>query len=263
MLQAIQRRLSRPPPGWSCVRYKTSWRGGDEQHQSPHNVPHNRPIAPFPLPKLPNIEWEEPSEQDRRIVEMKHLGHPCGQMIGVGSRCRWNHPQVLVFAPLTEVMDSDKKVKQIRADHGLFRLSCPMLQREVKKIERAGSLQKAQERMENDEKMKAQLEAAHHSVPALRSHLIPQDWVEKLKSANPEDLEAVNLTPKAPMILFETGLIGVSLNKAAEVKCFHAHLADYLMRGKVNPIGPLVIEHLADQGVDVKGTDECWKECQM
>jgi hypothetical protein len=45
---------------------------------------------------------------------------------------------------------------------------------QVKKIERAGSLQKAQERMENDEKMKAQLEAAHHSVPALRSHLIPQ-----------------------------------------------------------------------------------------
>ena len=54
-----------------------------------------------------------------------------------------------------------------------------------------------------------------------------------------------NLSPKAPMIIFETGLIGISLTKAAEVKCLHAHLADYLMRGDVNPIGPLVVEDLA------------------
>eukprot|EP00959_Pyramimonas_sp_CCMP1952_P042442 887475-Pyramimonas_sp.AAC.1 len=53
------------------------------------------------------------------------------------------------------------------------------------------------------------------------------------------------LSPKAPMIVFETGLIGVSLNKAAEVKCLHAHLGDYLMRGDINPIGPLVVEDLA------------------
>jgi len=138
-----------------------------------------------------------------------------------------------------------------------------MLQREVKKLERAGSLVRAQERIENDPDLKSKLETAHHSIPALRAHMIPQEWIAKLRTAKPEELEAVQLSPKAAMIVFETGLIGISLNKAAEVKCLHAHLGDYLMRGDINPIGPLVVEDLAGQGVNVSGTDQCWKECDV
>mmetsp|Transcript_15382 Transcript_15382/g.33253 ORF Transcript_15382/g.33253 Transcript_15382/m.33253 type:complete len:103 (-) Transcript_15382:427-735(-) len=66
-----------------------------------------------------------------------------------------------------------------------------MLQREVKKLERAGSLVRAQERIENDPDLKSKLETAHHSIPALRAHMIPQEWIAKLRTAKPEELEAV------------------------------------------------------------------------
>lgn len=46
-------------------------------------------------------------------------------------------------------------------------------------------------------------------------------------------------------ILHDTGLVGVSLYKDDdEVKCLHAHLADYLVRGDTNPIGPLAVAGL-------------------
>lgn len=133
----------------------------------------------------------------------------------------------------------------------------------MKNLEKAGSLVRVQEQMENDAHLKARLEVAHHSIPALRSHLIPREWISKLRTWTPEDFQAANLSPKAPMIIFETGLIGISLTKAAEVKCLHAHLADYLMRGDVNPIGLLVVEDLAGVGVDVSGTNHCWRECAL
>eukprot|EP00976_Prorocentrum_cordatum_P087018 1186742-Prorocentrum_minimum.AAC.10 len=90
-----------------------------------------------------------------------------------------NH-QVLVFAPLTEVVDADNRMKQLPdaaargAQTDEIGLIDDVSLAKVKKLERSGSLVQAQERMENDKNMKAQLESAHHSIPALRSHMIPE-----------------------------------------------------------------------------------------
>eukprot|EP00238_Polyblepharides_amylifera_P003474 CAMPEP_0196575404 /NCGR_PEP_ID=MMETSP1081-20130531/4892_1 /TAXON_ID=36882 /ORGANISM="Pyramimonas amylifera, Strain CCMP720" /LENGTH=266 /DNA_ID=CAMNT_0041893697 /DNA_START=21 /DNA_END=821 /DNA_ORIENTATION=+ len=224
----------------------------------------NFPLVPEPLLALPGVQWEEPSEMDRETVEKGQLGHPCGQMIGVGGRCRWGHPQALMFAPLGEMRDQDSTVKAVRADHGIFRLSCPMLQREVKQMEQSGELVQMQKKVNEDPALGARLKAAHASVPGLRERLIPQEWVRRLNDPK-LNFSQHKISEKAPMILFQTGLVGVTLNKGAtnEVKCLHAHLGDFLMRGeKSNPIGPLVVQLLEERGINSKGSETCWTECE-
>lgn len=50
---------------------------------------------------------------------------------------------------------------------------------------------------------------------------------------------------QAQSILRDTGLVGVSLHKDSdEVKCLHAHLADFMIRKEDNPIGPLAVAAL-------------------
>jgi hypothetical protein len=50
---------------------------------------------------------------------------------------------------------------------------------------------------------------------------------------------------QAQSILRDTGLVGVSLHKDSdEVKCLHAHLADFMIRADANPIGPLAVAAL-------------------
>lgn len=48
-----------------------------------------------------------------------------------------------------------------------------------------------------------------------------------------------------------------------DVKCLHAHTADYLIRQNKNSIGKKVIEKLIERGVDPSGCNDCWQQCDV
>lgn len=60
----------------------------------------------------------------------------------------------------------------------------------------------------------------------------------------------------------ESGILGVSSNKINDVKCLHAHTADYLLRGN-NKFGEMTLKYLKDRGVDVNGCENCHQQCNI
>ena len=61
--------------------------------------------------------------------------------------------------------------------------------------------------------------------------------------------------------VLESGIAGISLKQRGEVKCLHAHTADYLCRQEDNLVGERVLQGLADRGLDTAGNGECKQQC--
>ena len=60
--------------------------------------------------------------------------------------------------------------------------------------------------------------------------------------------------------LLESGIIGITLEKVDDIKCIHAHTADFLMRGE-NEIGKIAMGELAKRGIDSSGCEYCHQQC--
>jgi len=54
----------------------------------------------------------------------------------------------------------------------------------------------------------------------------------------------------------------LSPTKLDDVKCLHAQLGDYLLRGD-NVIGEAIVSDLAQRGVGLDGIDECLQQCDV
>lgn len=170
----------------------------------------------------------EPTEDDIKAISQQ-VGALSEAIIGVGHRCQEGKPTVLVLPPLRVTSSGS-----VRAEQSLFWLSCPALVRAVDRAERDGAIERVQERVDRDEGLRRRLEGMQMEIPNIRSRLLPEEWVEHVRTAEGLDKER--------FILFETGLIGVSPNKRSFVKCLHAQLADWLVRGDANPIGRFAAE---------------------
>lgn len=229
----------------NAARTHASTRPTDE-----HTIPH----APQPVHERP-FAYDAPSDADLSIAA-KHVGRVAHTAIGVGHRCSAGKPQVLVWPPLRQVAAASG-VGQVKADASLFFLTCPQLVHAVDLAERDGLIEWLQERVDTSQKLQEQMRAMNESVARARIQLLPDEWRERLQKD--AALEQVR------WIVFETGLAGVSPKNFTYVKCAHAQLADWLTRGDVNPLGPLIcqrIENIAGIKVPDLGSLSCELYCE-
>ncbi|HEX6971194.1 MAG TPA: DUF501 domain-containing protein, partial [Limnochordia bacterium] len=123
----------------------------------------------------------------------------------------------------------------------LFWLTCPALRRAVGRMEAAGWIERLAEGQRGARA--EQMSRAHATYAALRGRLAL----------------ALGLWPdhaKLLRVLTMSGVGGATWRDRRALpglKCLHAHFADFLARGAINPVGEAVAEALSAQGEFVAG----------
>lgn len=184
----------------------------------------------------------EPFNDQDRIVIRRQMGHRPRLALGVVRRCRYGYPQVLLFAPLL-VGEG-----RISPNSTLCWLSCPLLVREVDRIEKEGEIERFEHLASVDPTLRDAIEQAHRVTARIRTELLPEEWRARLAAERPRD----------HWIITETGIAGIT--RPDHIKCLHAHLGDFLARGD-NPVGEEVARRFESEGIPVQGTDTCWRHC--
>jgi len=151
------------------------------------------------------------SEEDRRLAESQ-LGRRLRGEVRVASRCPHGKVQVIATSPL---LDDGTPFPT------LFWLTCPLLQREVSRLENGDFREGLRERLSADRRMASALQSAEDDYRRLR-----QEWAERLGCG--EKVRG----------LFSSRA-GIGGTVAGGLKCLHAHLAHYLAGGD-NPVGAMV-----------------------
>lgn len=208
--------------------------------------PPRRPIpGEAPPPAERPVAMDEIRSGDEESLR-RQLGHGQDGLLGVAHRCRRGYPQVTVKAPLYEYPESGI----LSAYSTAYWLSCPLLRRSLRWLERRGWLDAFQEEVDGDPALQQGLKEAQREHARVRAALLPPAVRERLQS-DPQ-------LKQQRIILEETGVAGVT--DPHSVKCLHAHLADHLARGP-NPIGEAVLEELRALGIPPEGTEECEAIC--
>lgn len=206
-----------------------------EQRPVPDRAPDPGLLEPFGL-------HPEPLELRDEVVLRRQMGHRPRLALAVLRRCRYGFPQVLLFAPLLAAGP------RVSPNSTLCWLSCPMLVREVDRLEKEGEIERFEHLASVDGELRSALQRAHETTARIRSTLLPGEWARRLQEQRPREY----------WVITETGIAGIT--RPDHVKCLHAHLADYMVRGD-NPVGDEVARRLQSEGHPLDGTDRCWQLC--
>ncbi len=161
------------------------------------------------------MTWmEEPSEQDR-VVLREQLGRPLRGAVKVVSRCPFGKPRVIGTPPL---------LPDGTPFPTLFWLTCPMLVKEVSRLESGDFRNRLRLRL-RDEDFASRLERAEEEYAEERLRWAEDRFQREMARA-----------------IFSRRMgIGGTVRKG--LKCLHAHLAHYLA-GFDNPVGEEVYREL-------------------
>ena len=182
---------------------------------------------------------EQPTNKDIDCVATRQLGYSIQDqnMLAVEkSRCNYGFPRAIVRFPVGNGIQS-----------GMIRLTCPHLVKAIDEFEADGGINKINTKL-SQESDKGNL---------LRNNFLNINSAWKTirnMSVTDEDRELVKKTLPISSYdhFFGTGIIGITLNKVDDVKCLHAHTADYLVRGD-NKIGEWTLKELEKRGVSAGG----------
>lgn len=131
----------------------------------------------------------------------------------------------------------------------MLRLSCPHL---VKAIDRFEFEQNGIEKINNTLSIDGNVDKDNFEEKRiLRENFLETNtiWKNMRISLLPEEKKKEirgKLGDKAADALINSGIIGISLEKVDDVKCLHAHVADYLLRGE-NLIGKWALKEMEDK----------------
>lgn len=188
--------------------------------------------------------WELPSPQDVAAIRAQ-IGRPPRGLLAVAWRCDRGQPGVAVVAPLIGAAGLFKSSKQDSDGSNppaggqwipfptTFWLCCPALVARVSTLESAGWVGRLEKEFRASPEAARELASAHQEAAKLRQVLL---------SLDPElPRQAHGLSPGAVRRLTESGVAGIRHPEG--VKCLHAHLADFLGRGR-NPVGRRVAQLL-------------------
>ena len=184
----------------------------------------------------------QPLELRDEVVLRRQMGHRPRLALAILRRCRYGYPQVLLFAPLLVGQ------RRISPNSTLCWLSCPMLVREVDRLEKEGEIERFEHLASVDGELREALQRAHDETARIRASLLPPQWASRLADQRPRD----------HWVITRTGIAGIT--RPDHVKCLHAHLADHMVRAS-NPVGEEVARRLQAEGFPLEGTDSCWRLC--
>lgn len=179
--------------------------------------------------------------------------HPVTNIIGVEkNRCKYGFPRAFMQYPVNVGIQSGGNFYAQQFSSGMVRLSCPHLVKAVDAFE-----------MDEDKRVgaikvfNAKLTSDSNDGADLRSNFLQTNtaWKEIRQDAvSVDDVALMNkvLGEKGATNLLYSGIIGITANKVDDVKCLHAHISDYLLRGS-NEIGKQALMQLDQAGVDTAG----------
>ena len=206
---------------------------------------------------IANQTFLRPTAQNLHTIQERQVFHKLqpSQVFCVSSPCKHGYPQAFGFHPT----DGPKLVS------GIFRLSCPLLVKQIDEWENRGGVREVTDWLRNDdsgEKRKG-YEKANEIQKQIRSELVSDDF-DKLVSSMGEYNAGKFL---------ESGVAGIPPSQTFNVKCIHAHVADHLCRSSVssnsssskadgNVIGEYALNILQNQReVPIFGNEVCWQQC--
>lgn len=195
---------------------------------------------------------EAPKETDVRVVHERQLRHKI-KIEGVDcERCKWGFPRAVVTNPVGRKMHS-----------ATLRLTCPWLVKHIDEYEAEGAVRQYNERMAagsaSADGFESSLDGANRFHAELRRH-----WFESSEEGRSQ-LRRMREDGKGAFVdrVIDSGFTGITQGKLDDVKCLHAHAADSLLRPGENAIGEAVLKDLQSRGVDVRGGEECWQQCNV
>lgn len=218
-------------------------------------------VATFRGQPLPYPGMSELTEKDLECIEQRHLyrkpaaqgeSHQLGrQVVGAGKRCRHGWPQAIVYDPLYR----ETAGKSYRLGD-TTRLTCPLLVTAIDKYEKTGAMERYNERLGVGEEWDGELARINEAHRLLRLELIGN---------RSEELAEVRklLGESAFAIAMRSGLASLRPEARPDVKCFHAQVADELVRDGTNRIAQQVLRDIEDQGVPINGSEECCDNCDV
>ena len=112
--------------------------------------------------------------------------------IGVAVRCRYGRPQVIASAPLrvdgkaVTHLPTAADVRSVSVFPTLYWLTCPMLQAAIGRLESAGWIARLREELEADPAAAQELDQAHRRTARMRTAMIPEATLERLRRENTE-----------------------------------------------------------------------------
>lgn len=171
------------------------------RRRCPRRWPPGALLSASTAPDLETIAWQ--------------LGRPPVGVLAVARRCPYGYPQVILTHPL------HRQGEEFVVFPTLFWLSCPFLGAEVARLESAGAVKRFEGLLARDPDLAAAYARAHGAYREERLSLLSSEDREFLRAHRAWDS-------------VETGIAG--LRNPRRVKCLHAQLAHFLVRGE-NPIG--------------------------
>ena len=162
------------------------------------------------------MKLEPLSGADYELVA-EQLGRPPRGSVFVASRCPFGKVQVIITSPMVEGETPFPT---------LYWLTCPLLKRDIGRLESSSFRAYIKERLEKDPYFGQELTAAEDEYKWERNKLAEQLGLMSLVSG-----------------LFE-GKVGIGGSCASGLKCFHSHYAQWLVTG-TNPVGKAIEEEIA------------------
>lgn len=162
---------------------------------------------------------EELSDKDLEVVS-KQLGREPSGLIGIGDRCSYGYPTVLITKPL--IINSAGSYEVFPT---LYWLSCPWRKERIAKIESRGYVKRLESELKSDRELRIRYREAEERYIAAQRGLL-SDREEKFIQEH--DLEGA----------ISRGIGGIESDE--NLKCLHLHVAHQLAGS--NPIGNIVIE---------------------
>lgn len=190
-----------------------------------------------------------PTAADITCVGTRQLEHPLGDVIAVDKRkCRHGFTRAIVRFP---VHGQAAAVAHPTAHSGMIRLTCPHLVKEIDSLEVGGGIRKVNDSLSTSATLKDDFNTTNESWAAARKSATTDAEVEFVKR---------KMGAQGAKHFFDSGIIGVSKGKTDDAKCLHAHVADFIIRGK-NEIGQLVLDELQKKNVNTEGCSGMWQVC--
>jgi hypothetical protein len=153
-----------------------------------------------------------PNPQDLNCIGNRQVFGDIEGIFAVAEpRCKHGFPQAFVRYPVGS-----------RISSGMLRLSCPLLVKHIDEWEAQGGIEYMNLLLTKTEDLKRDFVETNKSWRKIKLSCVTNEQIEVVKKSFGED-GAYNI--------LNSGIIGVSQNKSDDVKCLHAHTADYLLRG--------------------------------
>ena len=252
--------------GYVSAVQKPSWAFAvhPSQPQPDNQDSRKHPVFPGAIPIDTNHDVATCIHQTGQIA-------PSNALLGKPSQCKCRHGYTQAFS--LDPMPSNKLYpgSNQRLNSGLLKLTCPLLVSSVDILEDDGFMKEVNSKLsidgEEGNELRKCMNDAHEVHAKARSELIfEENDLDKVnESDNNFRLLQSKLGEQGAKSFINAGVAGASVN-SMDVKCLHAWLADYLMRGHMgtsikHPIGEAIVKALEERGVDIAGTETCNEVC--